>query len=213
MIALPVERAHGAIDVANARSDTVRARPDVAALQRVVHESPVECVVESVVLLDALVALFGVGRRRSSADRSRSLVASSSRRRRRVAYDVADHFVERAHAEEGEVLAHLFGDELEEVLDELRLAGEALAQHGVLGRDAHRTGVEVTDAHHHAARDHEWCGGEAELLGAEHRGDDDVAARLELTVDLDDDAAAQSVGAPASGAPRPGRVPTACRRA
>ena len=36
-------------------------------------------------------------------------------------------------------------------------------------------------------------GGEAELLGAEQRGDDDVAAGLELTVDLHDDPVAQAV--------------------
>ena len=36
-------------------------------------------------------------------------------------------------------------------------------------------------------------GGEAELLGAEQRGDDDVAAGLELAVDLHDDAVAQAV--------------------
>ena len=36
-------------------------------------------------------------------------------------------------------------------------------------------------------------GREAELLGAEQRGDDDVAAGLQLAVDLDDDAAAQVV--------------------
>ena len=36
-------------------------------------------------------------------------------------------------------------------------------------------------------------GGEAELLGAEQRGDDDVAAGLELAVDLHDDPVAQAV--------------------
>ena len=46
----------------------------------------------------------------------------------------------------GEQLAHLLGDELEEVLDELGLAGEARPQLGVLGGDAHRAGVEVADA-------------------------------------------------------------------
>ena len=36
-------------------------------------------------------------------------------------------------------------------------------------------------------------GGEAELLGAEQRGDDDVPAGLELAVDLHDDPVAQAV--------------------
>ena len=91
------------------------------------------------------------------------------------------------------MLAHLLGEEREEVLDELGLAGEPLAQHRVLRRDTDRAGVEVADAHHHAAHDHERRGGEAELLGAEQRGDDDVATGLELAVGLHDDAVAQAV--------------------
>ena len=99
----------------------------------------------------------------------------------------------RAEAERGEVLAHLLGDVLEEGLDELRLAGEARAQLGVLGRDADRAGVEVADAHHDAAGDDERRRREAELLGAEQGGDDDVAAGLDLAVDLHDDPVAQPV--------------------
>ena len=98
-----------------------------------------------------------------------------------------------AEAERGEVLAHLLGDVLEERLDELGLAAEPLAQLGVLRRDADRAGVEVADPHHDAAGDDERRGGEAELLGAEQRGDDDVPAGLELAVGLDDDAVAQAV--------------------
>ncbi len=144
------------------------------------------------VLLDALVSLFGVG-----GDQQRPKVEGVGlivERRHLEPRDVADQFVQGAHAEGRHVLTHLVGDELEEVLHELRSPGEAFAQHRILGRDADGTGVEVTDAHHDAARDHEWCGGESELLRAEHRGDDDVATRLELTVDLHDHPAAQSVG-------------------
>ena len=107
------------------------------------------------------------------------------------AIDAADHLVHRAEAERRHVLAHFLGDEAEEVDDELRLAGEVRAQLRILRRDADRTGVEMADAHHHAARHDERRGGEAELLGAEQRGDDDVAAGLELAVDLHDDAVAQ----------------------
>ena len=106
---------------------------------------------------------------------------------------MADRFFEGAEAECREVLAHLFGDELEEVHDELGLARELLAQFGVLRRDTDRAGVEVTHAHHDAARHHERRGGEAELLGAEQRGDDDVTAGLELTVALHDDPVAEPV--------------------
>ena len=107
--------------------------------------------------------------------------------------DVADHLGHRAEAELGHQLADLLGDELEERLDELRLAAEPLAQLGVLGGDADRARVEVADAHHHAAGHDERGGGEAELLGAEEGGDDDVAAGLQLAVGLHDDAVAQAV--------------------
>ena len=51
----------------------------------------------------------------------------------------------------------------------------------------------MADAHHDAAQRDQRRGGEAEFLGAEQRGDDDVAAGLQLAVGLDDDAAAQIV--------------------
>jgi len=72
---------------------------------------------------------------------------------------------------------------MEEVLDELRLAVELLPQHRVLGGHTDRARVEVTHPHHDAARHHQRRGRETELLGAEQRGDYHVTARLELTVD------------------------------
>jgi hypothetical protein len=106
---------------------------------------------------------------------------------------VADRLLEACGSPSSARLAHLLGDVLEEVDDELGLAGEALAQDGVLRGDADRAGVEVADAHHDAARHHQRRGREAELLGAEQRGDDDVAAGLELAVGLHDDPVAQAV--------------------
>ena len=73
------------------------------------------------------------------------------------------------------------------------LPGEPLAQLGVLRRDADRARVEVADAHHDAAAHDQRRRREAELLGAEQRGDDDVAAGLQLAVDLHHDAVAQAV--------------------
>ena len=90
-------------------------------------------------------------------------------------------------------LAHFLGDEAHEVDDVLGLAGELLAQLRVLRGHADRAGVQMADAHHDAAQRHQRRGGEAELLGAEQRGDDHVAAGLQLAVGLDDDAAAQIV--------------------
>ena len=68
-----------------------------------------------------------------------------------------------------------------------------LRSSGILRRDADRTRVEVADAHHHAAQHDERRRGESELLRAEQRADDDVAAGLHLAVDLHDDAIAQVV--------------------
>ena len=85
---------------------------------------------------------------------------------------MTNSFLKCSKAKGCQDLTDLFCDVLEEGLDELRLAGEALAQHGVLGGDAHGAGVEVADPHHHAAHDHERRRGEAELLRAEQRGDD-----------------------------------------
>ena len=100
----------------------------------------------------------------------------------------------RAEAERRHELAHLLGDEEEIVDDVLGRAVEALAQHRVLGRDADRAGVEVALAHHDAAGGDQRRGREAELVGAEQRADDDVAAGAEAAVDLHGDAAAQPVG-------------------
>ena len=73
------------------------------------------------------------------------------------------------------------------------LPRELLAELRVLGGDADRAGVEVADPHHDAAHDDQRGGGEAVLLGAQERGDDHVAAGLQLAVGLDDDPVAEPV--------------------
>ena len=105
-----------------------------------------------------------------------------------------DHFVECPVAQRRHHLAHFLGDEEEKVDDVLGLAGEALAQHRVLGGDADRAGVEVALAHHDAAGGDQRRGGEAELVGAKQRADHDVAAGAKAAVDLHGDAPAQPVG-------------------
>jgi hypothetical protein len=70
---------------------------------------------------------------------------------------------------------------------------EALAQHRVLRRDADRAGVEMALAHHDAARRDQRRGGEAELVGAEQRADDDVAAGAQPPSTCTGDARAQVV--------------------
>ena len=107
--------------------------------------------------------------------------------------DPPDHLGHRAEPERGHVLAHFLGDEPEEVLDELRLAGEVLAELRILRRDADRARIQMADAHHDAARDDKRSGRESEFLRAKERRDDDVAAGFDLAVDLYDDAIAEPV--------------------
>ena len=52
----------------------------------------------------------------------------------------------------------------------------------VLGADAHRAGVGMALAHHDAAHGDQAGGADAELLGAQHGGDDDVAAGAHAAV-------------------------------
>ena len=107
--------------------------------------------------------------------------------------DAADEVLEAGDAEPGHQPPRLLGDEEEEVDDVLGRAGEAPAQLGILRRDPDRARVQVAGAHHHAAGRDERRGREAHLVGAEQRGDDDVAARLQLAVGLHPDARAQVV--------------------
>jgi hypothetical protein len=105
----------------------------------------------------------------------------------------ADQFVVAADAELRHQLARFLGDEEEVVHHVFRLALELGAQHRILGGDADRAGVQVALAHHDAAFDHQRRGRETDFVGAQHGGDDDVAAGLHLAVGLHADAAAQAV--------------------
>jgi len=66
-----------------------------------------------------------------------------------------DDLVEAAGAEPGQQLTHLARDEEEEVDHAFRRPGEALAKLRVLRGDAHRAGVEMALAQHHAAHRHQ----------------------------------------------------------
>ena len=104
-----------------------------------------------------------------------------------------DHLVDRAEAELRHYASCVFGDHEQVVHDVLGLARELLPKLGILRRHTDRAGVEVALAHHDAAERDERRRREAEFFGAEERCDDDVAARLELAIRLQDDAAAQVV--------------------
>jgi len=94
----------------------------------------------------------------------------------------ADRLLERAQAERGQDLAHLLGDEAEQVDHLVGRALELLAQVGALGADAHRAGIGVALADQDAAHRDQRRGTDAELLGAEHRRDHHVAAGFDAAV-------------------------------
>ena len=91
------------------------------------------------------------------------------------------------------MLAHLLGNEEEEVDHVFGLACEARAQYRILCGDAHRAGVQMALAHHDAAHGDQRRSGETELFRPQERSDYHVAAGLEFAVRLHLDAAAQIV--------------------
>ena len=143
--------------------------------------------------------------RRRGVPGGRSGLASTIERSTRLAFQCvdrvvhveqvgpADHLLEPADAERGHDLADLLGHQHQVVDDLLGRAVEPLAQLGILGGDPDRAGVEVADAHHDAAHRDQRRGREAELVGAEQRPDDHVAAGPHPAVDLDRDPRAQVV--------------------
>ena len=104
----------------------------------------------------------------------------------------ADEIAEALDPERGHQPAGLLGDHDHVVDDVLGLAREAGPQLGILRRHADRAGVEVADAHHDAAGRDQGSGREADLVGAEQRPDDDVAAGSHLAVGLQDHPGAQA---------------------
>ena len=101
--------------------------------------------------------------------------------------------VQRTEAQGGEILAHFFGEKLEERLHELGLAGEAFAKLRVLSRNPHRTGVQVTHPHQDAAADDHRGGRKTKLLRSEQRRDDHIATGLHLAINLKGDASTQVI--------------------
>ncbi|CAB4609396.1 unannotated protein [freshwater metagenome] len=65
--------------------------------------------------------------------------------------NLANCFVERAEAKSSKEFTDFLGDELEEVHNELRLAGEAGPKLWILRCDSNRAGIEMADTHHDAA--------------------------------------------------------------
>ncbi len=170
--------------------------PLLEGLAGVLDQLVIERLVEAVILRLDAAARHAAGHRRvvqngRKVDALGLPVVQGLARFQHV--DAAHHFIESAEAHLRHVAAHLFGDEEEEIDDVLGRALELGAQRRVLRGDAHRAGVQMALAHHDAAHGHQRRGGEAELLGAQQRGDGDVAAGLQFAIGLHADAAAQIV--------------------
>ena len=104
-----------------------------------------------------------------------------------------DDLHQRPGAERRQDFAHFLGDEAEQVHHLLGRPGELGAQLRILGADADRAGVRVALAHHDAAHGDERGGADAELLGPQYGGDDDVAPGLDAAVGAQDHPVAQPV--------------------
>src|SRR5580692_8592154 len=94
----------------------------------------------------------------------------------------ADYFVERANPECGHAFADFGGNSLEIRHHHFGISGEARAEFFVLRGDADGASVQMALARHHAADGEQRGGAEAELVGAEKGGDEDVAAEFEAAV-------------------------------
>ena len=188
-------RAGGAVDIADRHVDADRPAPGQRGLC-LFDQPAVEDALQVVVLPLSVMGRdarprLGLGEQPRQVDALRLVVLDRAAPVEMLG--LADHVREASETEPRHQLAHLFGDE-EEIVDHVfRRAGEPLAQLRILGRDADRACVEMTLAHHDAARGDQRRGGEAELVRAEQRTDDDIAPGPEPAIDLDRDAPAQPV--------------------
>ena len=129
---------------------------------------------------------------RRGADHRRELGAGG-RDRPQQPPALADDLADGPGTDRRQLAAEVLGDRREEADDVLGRAGELGPQVLALGGDPGRTGVEVALAGHVAADRDERRGPERELLGAEQRGDQQVATGLEPAVGAQRDAVAQVV--------------------
>ena len=112
---------------------------------------------------------------------------------RTQALGMSDRFIDGAETQLSEVFTDLLGDEGEEVDHVLGTAGELAPQRRILGGNTDWAGVQVADAHHDAALNHQRSGSKTKLLSAQQHRDHDIATGLELAIALHADAVAQPV--------------------
>ncbi len=108
-------------------------------------------------------------------------------------FGATDDLVQGLEAERGQDFAHFLGNEAEEIDDLFRRAGEFRPQLLVLGANADRAGIGMALPHHDAAHGHQRGRADAEFLGAENGGDDNIAAGLDATIGAQPYPVAQTV--------------------
>ena len=105
----------------------------------------------------------------------------------------ADHLVNRAEAQHSHIFAHLLRDKVHKVHHIFRLAMELFAQLRILRSNAHRTGVEIANAHHNAAQGYQRCRRKAKLLSAKQRRNNNIASCHQLAVSFQRHAVTQII--------------------
>ena len=99
-------------------------------------------------------------------------------------FRMPNDFLQTVYTDFAQILSHLLSEEREEVHYVLGATFEVLAQLWVLSGDAHRAGVRVAFAHHHATQHYQRQRAERELIGTEHRHDDYILGGLQLSIGL-----------------------------
>ena len=102
-------------------------------------------------------------------------------------------FLQRAETELCEVFAHLFSNVFEEVHDKLWLTAKSLPQLWILRSNAHRTCVQVANAHHDATTHHKRSRCETKFFSTKKRSDDDVSSSFHLPIGLHNNAIAKPI--------------------
>ena len=124
----------------------------------------------------------------------------------------AAHGVTQAReTQPGEHVAQIAGQSLEEANDVFRLTAKLRTQLRLLGGDAGGAGIEVTLPRHVAAEGDQHRRAKGVFIGAQHRGDQDVARRAQTAIAAQTHAAAQTVLPEATAALPRDPAPRDCR--
>ena len=186
-------RTHRAVGIVNNSAKFHRS----ALIKRILHERQEFATVEvDKFFLDVLLVV----RLHAAIDCFENLrevkIASLVERNRLVAFEqvaAATSFFERMEAKACKDFTDFVCNKVEEVFDVFRLACKTLAEFSILRCNTHRALVRMALAVHHAAKAYEQVCRKSKFFGTEESCHHNVTARLELTIDLELDAATQVI--------------------